>query len=72
MNSATRARITPLAIQADAAAIGAELFHALNRMPTGKEDTALLAFMFGAAHPHFLWNCLGHIPPPVHGDWLDD
>jgi hypothetical protein len=70
-NGATHARTTPLSIQANAAAIGAELFHTLNQMPTGKEDTALLAFMFGAAHPHFLWNCLGHSPAPVHGDWLD-
>jgi len=38
---------------------------------TGKEDIALLAYMFGGAHPHFLWNCTGYRSTAVWGDWLD-
>ncbi|WP_228824787.1 hypothetical protein [Nocardia blacklockiae] len=59
------------AIQTDSAAVGAARFHHLHRAPAAGEDTALLAYMFGCAHPHFLWNCLGYTPSPVHGDWLD-
>jgi hypothetical protein len=58
-------------VQLDAGAVGAELFHALNAPPTWKEDTALLAYMFGCAHPHFLWNCMGHRGGAVAGDELD-
>ncbi|MFG2004948.1 hypothetical protein ACGFNU_37960 [Spirillospora sp. NPDC048911] len=58
-------------VQLDAGAVGAELFHALNEPPTWKEDTALLAYMFGCAHPHFLWNCVGYRRGAVVGDELD-
>jgi hypothetical protein len=58
-------------VQLDAGAVGAELFHRLNAPPTWKEDTALLAYMFGCAHPHFLWNCVGHSDGAVAGDELD-
>ncbi|MFJ1455260.1 hypothetical protein [Nocardia sp. N2S4-5] len=58
-------------VQVDSGAVGAEHFHALHETPTASEDTALLAYMFGCAHPHFLWNCLGCVPGQVHGDWLD-
>jgi hypothetical protein len=58
-------------VQIDAGAVGAELFHALSAPPTWKEDTALLAYMFGCAHPHFLWNCVGYIGGAVAGDELD-
>ncbi|MGW3284933.1 hypothetical protein ACWDR3_09835 [Streptomyces sp. NPDC001002] len=58
-------------IQQDAGVIGAEKFHALHDPGTGREDTALLAYMFGAAHPHFLWNATGYRPTDVAGDWLD-
>jgi len=27
--------------------------------------------MFGCAHPHFLWNCAGHVGSTVSGDLLD-
>ncbi|MFJ1455219.1 hypothetical protein [Nocardia sp. N2S4-5] len=67
----TRDQTRPRCIQTDSAAVGAELFHNLHQIPTGKEDTALLAYMFGCAHPHFLWNCLGHARTLVEGDWLD-
>lgn len=70
-SSTTRARAIPLHIQTDAAAVGAELFHTPDQMPTGKEDTALLAFMFRCARPHFFWNCLGHATASMRGDWLD-
>lgn len=59
------------AVQIDSGAVGADLFHALHRPPTWKEDTALLAYMFGCAHPHFLWNSQGYVPAEVGGDWLD-
>lgn len=58
-------------VQIDAGAVGAELFHALNTPPTWKEDTALLSYMFGCAHPHFLWNCVGYFGSAVAGDDLD-
>ncbi|KAB2347055.1 hypothetical protein F8566_22190 [Actinomadura rudentiformis] len=58
-------------VQLNAGAVGAELFHALNAPPTWKEDTALLAYMFGCAHPHFLWNCVGYRSDAVAGDELD-
>ncbi|MBO8187117.1 hypothetical protein JW592_16835 [Streptomyces sp. DW4-2] len=58
-------------VQTDSGRVGAELFHTLHRPPTWKEDTALLAYMFGCAHPHFLWNAQGFAPTAVGGDWLD-
>ena len=58
-------------IQVDSGAIGADQFHLLNQLPAGAEDTALLSYMFGCAHPHFLWNCLGHQNQTISGDWLD-
>ncbi|WP_245225234.1 hypothetical protein [Streptomyces smyrnaeus] len=58
-------------VQTDSGNVGAALFHALHRPPTWKEDTALLAYMFGCAHPHFLWNAQGFAPTAVGGDWLD-
>ncbi|HET7330994.1 hypothetical protein, partial [Dyella sp.] len=58
-------------IQLDSSIVGAELFASLHQVPSGKEDTALLAYMFGCAHPHFLWNCLDYTPTAVSGDWLD-
>ena len=30
-----------------------------------------LAYLTGCAHPHFLWNCLGHASAQIHSDWLD-
>jgi hypothetical protein len=67
---------TARAIQVDAGAVGAEMFHALNNPgsdpnTTARDDTALLAYLTGCAHPHFLWNCLGHAHGQVHSDWLD-
>ncbi|MCH0542274.1 hypothetical protein I3F58_22515 [Streptomyces sp. MUM 203J] len=59
------------AVQVDSGAVGADLFHVLHRPPTWKEDTALLAYMFGCAHPHLVWNTQGHVPTEVGGDWLD-
>ncbi|MFJ3669314.1 hypothetical protein ACIPSE_22955 [Streptomyces sp. NPDC090106] len=59
------------AVQQDAGAVGSEQFHTLHDPGTGREDTALLAYMFGGAHPHFLWNATGHRPAQVAGDWLD-
>jgi hypothetical protein len=58
-------------VQIDAGAVGADLFHALNWAPTCHEDTALLAYMFGCAHPHFLWNSVGCTATTVGGDQLD-
>ncbi|MEV5849422.1 hypothetical protein AB0M32_46430 [Streptomyces sp. NPDC051985] len=58
-------------IQQDAGVVGSEMFHTLHDPRTGREDTALLAYMFGAAHPHFLWNATGYRPTSVAGDWLD-
>ncbi|MGI5347938.1 hypothetical protein ACQEU8_07035 [Streptomyces sp. CA-250714] len=58
-------------VQVDSGEVGAALFHALHRPATWKEDTALLAYMFGCAHPHFLWNAQGYVPSAVGGDWLD-
>ncbi|MFI1561952.1 hypothetical protein ACH4ZX_02600 [Streptomyces sp. NPDC020490] len=58
-------------VQEDAGAVGAERFHALHDPQTGREDTTLLAYMFGCAHPHFLWNATGYHPSGVAGDWLD-
>jgi hypothetical protein len=58
-------------IQSDSGAVGAEQFHRLVQLPTGTEDTALLGYMFGCAHPHFLWNCIGYQNGTVSGDWLD-
>lgn len=67
---------TARAIQVDAGAVGAEMFHTLNNPSaapdtTAREDTALLAYLSGCAHPHFLWNCLGHTHGQIHSDWLD-
>ncbi len=59
-------------VQADSAVVGAAEFHTLHQPPAAAEDTALLAYMFGCAHPHFLWNCLGYPSgQQVFGDWLD-
>ncbi|MEU2337717.1 hypothetical protein ABZ770_20785 [Streptomyces sp. NPDC006654] len=58
-------------IQQDAGVVGSERFHALHDPGTGREDTALLAYMFACAHPHFLWNATGYRPSGVQGDWLD-
>ncbi|MEV5954002.1 hypothetical protein AB0M11_09560 [Streptomyces sp. NPDC051987] len=58
-------------IQQDAGAVGAETFYTLYDPQTGREDTALLSYMFGCAHPHFIWNATGHRPTTVTGDWLD-
>ncbi|MER6266486.1 hypothetical protein [Streptomyces sp900105755] len=58
-------------VQQDAGVVGSERFHALHDPLTGREDTALLAYMFGCAHPHFLWNATGYRPTDVAGDWLD-
>ncbi|MFI7241474.1 hypothetical protein [Streptomyces qinglanensis] len=59
------------AVQTDSGEVGAALFHTLHRPPACKEDTALLSYMFGCAHPHFLWNAQGYAPSAVVGDWLD-
>ncbi|SEG89342.1 hypothetical protein SAMN05444920_106434 [Nonomuraea solani] len=59
-------------IQLDSAAVGAEMFHTLNQgTPTWQDNTALLSYLFGCAHPHFLWNGLGYAPGNLTGDWLD-
>jgi hypothetical protein len=58
-------------VQQDAGVVGSERFHTLHDPRTGREDTALLAYMFGGAHPHFLWNAMGYRPTGVEGDWLD-
>ncbi|MEV0182277.1 hypothetical protein AB0I54_23705 [Streptomyces sp. NPDC050625] len=58
-------------VQQDAGVVGSERFHDLHDPGTGREDTTLLAYMFGCAHPHFLWNATGHRPTGVAGDWLD-
>nr|WP_079083289.1 hypothetical protein [Streptomyces antibioticus] len=58
-------------VQVDAGVVGAERFHALHDPRTGREDIALLAYMFACAHPHFLWNAMGYVPTDVAGDWLD-
>ncbi|MGV9456230.1 hypothetical protein [Streptomyces sp. NPDC003635] len=58
-------------VQEDSGAVGSEYYHTLHDPRTGREDTALLAYMFGCAHPHFLWNATGHRPGDVAGDWLD-
>ena len=58
-------------VQQDAGVVGSERFHTLHDPLTGREDTALLAYMFGCAHPHFLWNATGYRPTGVTGDWLD-
>ncbi|MEV6942625.1 hypothetical protein AB0N07_11605 [Streptomyces sp. NPDC051172] len=58
-------------VQQDSGVVGSEKFHTLHDPRTGREDTALLAYMFGAAHPHFLWNATGYRPTGVEGDWLD-
>jgi hypothetical protein len=58
-------------VQQDAGVVGSEKFHTLHDPQTGREDTALLAYMFGCAHPHFLWNATGYRPTDVAGDWLD-
>ncbi|GAA2613217.1 hypothetical protein GCM10010304_77230 [Streptomyces roseoviolaceus] len=58
-------------IQQDAGAVGSEKFHTLHDPQTGREDTTLLAYMFGCAHPHFLWNATGYRPTSLAGDWLD-
>ncbi|MEU2915034.1 hypothetical protein ACFYM3_39035 [Streptomyces massasporeus] len=58
-------------VQQDAGRVGAEMFHTLHDPRTGREDTTLLAYMFGGAHPHFLWNATGYRPTGLEGDWLD-
>ncbi|WP_150134987.1 hypothetical protein [Streptomyces hyaluromycini] len=58
-------------VQQDAGAVGSEKFYTLYDPQTGREDTALLSYMFGCAHPHFIWNATGHQPTTVTGDWLD-
>ncbi|WP_316767886.1 hypothetical protein [Streptomyces sasae] len=58
-------------IQQDAGAVGSEKFSTLYDPETGREDTALLSYMFGCAHPHFIWNATGYQPTTVTGDWLD-
>ncbi|MFE9450945.1 hypothetical protein [Streptomyces sp. NPDC006739] len=58
-------------VQQDAGAVGSEQFYTLYDPGTGREDTALLAYMFGCAHPHFLWNATGYRPSALAGDWLD-
>ncbi|WP_328875711.1 hypothetical protein OHT76_39690 [Streptomyces sp. NBC_00287] len=58
-------------VQEDSGAVGSEFFYALYDPETGREDTALLAYMFGCAHPHFLWNATGYRPSDLAGDWLD-
>ncbi|MFF0741756.1 hypothetical protein ACFYVL_15270 [Streptomyces sp. NPDC004111] len=61
------------AIQRDSGSVGADFWHTLNLggAPGWRENTVLLVYLFGAAHPHFLWNCLGHEPTALDGDWLD-
>ncbi|GAB2713484.1 hypothetical protein [Nocardia thraciensis] len=59
------------AVQIESGVVGADLFYLLNQPPTWTEDTALLAFMFGCAHPHFVWNAQDYIPSRVIGDWVD-
>ncbi|MFJ9722203.1 hypothetical protein ACIRP3_05565 [Streptomyces sp. NPDC101209] len=58
-------------IQQDAGVVGSEYFYTMFDPQTGREDTALLAYMFGCAHPHFIWNATGYRPSNVTGDWLD-
>lgn len=58
-------------VQQDSGVVGSEKFHTLHDPRTGREDTTLLAYMFGCAHPHFLWNATGYRPTAVAGDWLD-
>ncbi|MGW7378219.1 hypothetical protein [Streptomyces sp. NPDC054794] len=58
-------------VQQDAGAVGSEQFYTLYDPETGREDTALIAYMFGCAHPHFLWNATGYRPTELAGDWLD-
>ncbi|PWI20336.1 hypothetical protein DI272_06080 [Streptomyces sp. Act143] len=58
-------------VQVDAGLVGSERFHVLHDPRTGREDIALLAYMFACAHPHFLWNATGYRPGDVAGDWLD-
>ena len=58
-------------VQQDSGAVGCEYFYTLYDPQTGREDTALLAYMFGCAHPHFLWNATGYRPTDLAGDWLD-
>ncbi|MFC9504774.1 hypothetical protein [Streptomyces sp. NPDC057002] len=58
-------------VQQDAGVVGSEMFHTLHDPQTGREDTTLLAYMFGCAHPHFLWNATGYRPSSLAGDWLD-
>lgn len=46
------------------------------RSPTDSRRAAqrlvrMLAYMFGRAHPHFLWNATGYRPTGFEGDWLD-
>ncbi|MFC0112312.1 hypothetical protein [Kibdelosporangium aridum] len=70
--TATRAdSATARDIQIDSSIVGSQRFHMLCHPETGRDDTALLAYMFGCAHPHLLWNCTGYQPTVVVGDWLD-
>ncbi|SBT92515.1 hypothetical protein GA0115233_104632 [Streptomyces sp. DI166] len=58
-------------VQQDSGVVGSEYFYTMYEPETGREDTALLAYMFGCAHPHFLWNATGYRPADLKGDWLD-
>ncbi|NUP16396.1 MAG: hypothetical protein HOZ81_09890 [Streptomyces sp.] len=58
-------------VQQESGVVGSEKFYSLYDAETGREDTALFAYMFGCAHPHFLWNATGYRPTGVEGDWLD-
>ena len=60
-------------IQHNSGQVGADFYHTLNMggAPGWRENTVLLIYLFGAAHPHFLWNGLGHVPAALGGDWLD-
>ncbi|MEV5106579.1 hypothetical protein ACFQ7G_08800 [Streptomyces massasporeus] len=70
-SSAASSQARAREVQQDAGRVGAEMFHTLHDPRTGREDTTLLAYMFGGAHPHFLWNATGYRPTGLEGDWLD-
>lgn len=59
-------------IQADSAPLGTSLFHVLNvGTPGWQENTVLLNYMFGCAHPHFFWAAQRFAPTAMGGDWVD-
>jgi hypothetical protein len=59
-------------IQADSAPLGTSMFHVLHvGTPTWQENTVMLNYMFGCAHPHFFWTGQGYAPTAVGGDWVD-